>query len=317
MASLTDREDSTTVEAFISENNSSTHSLLSRGGSGYESLYGSFFGSYVSLTDDGGVYFSSLALTAILSVIVVVAIGLVAVVITLSVMLSACEQTHHSSINSGNPRMDSYCLSYQLNMELNNLHELAVPSKCLPQILGYIYGEQYLKDFEAVVGEARIYLEGLVANKAENSSVLLDIDETALSNFLSSNKRSKTYVDFQSVTWTNNSGLLPLVPMLNLYLELSATRWNIIFLSERPASACNVTAKNLLAAGYKSWAKLILRSEDEAKMTVKEYKSRKRVQLEEQGYQMMAIIGDQWSDLTGLATGVRVFKLPNPVYKIL
>lgn len=313
----TDREDSTTVEAYISENNSSTHSLLSRGGSGYESLYGSFFGSYFSLTDEGGVYISSVALTVILSAMVVVAIALVAVVITLSVMLSACEQTHHSSLNNDNPRIDSYCLSYQLNMELNNLHELAVPSKCLQQISGYIYGEQYLKDFEAVVGEARIYLEGLVADKAENSTVLLDIDETALSNFLSSNKSIETYVDFLSVPWTNDSELLPLVPMLNLYLELSTTRWNIIFLSERPASACNVTTKNLLAAGYKSWAQLILRSEDEAGMTVKEYKSRKRVQLEEQGYQTKAVIGDQWSDLTGLATGARVFKLPNPVYKIL
>ncbi|MCO5550911.1 hypothetical protein L7F22_004405 [Adiantum nelumboides] len=127
----------------------------------------------------------------------------------------------------------------------------------------------------------------------------------------------KTYVDFKPFTCTNNSELIPLVPVLNLYLELSAANWNIFFLSERPASAWNATARNLQNAGYRSWVQVILRSEDEAGMTVEEYKSRKKIQLEEEGYQIKAVIGDQWADLTGSATSARTFKLPNPVYHIL
>ncbi|KAI5077097.1 hypothetical protein GOP47_0006921 [Adiantum capillus-veneris] len=310
-----DRED----EAYPSENNLSTHSLLSREGSGYESLYGSFFGSYFSLTDGSGIYISSLALTIILSAMVFVAIALVTIVITLSVMLSACEKKHNSSLNFINPRFDSYCLSYQLNMELNNLQDLAIPSKCVSQFSNYIYGEQYLKDSEAVISSTRDYLKGLVADNIWNFTVVLDIDETTLSNFLSSRESIETYVDFISAaTWTDESELTPLVPMLNLYLELSAANWSMIFLSERPASAWNVTSRNLLAAGYRGWEQLILRSEDEAGMTVEEYKSRKRAQLEEEGYQIKAVIGDQWSDLTGSATSAaRMFKLPNPVYHIM
>lgn len=313
----TEPEESTIVEVLRFEENGSTHSLLNRGGSGYESLYGSFFGSYFSLNDGAGVYISSLALTMIISVVVVIAIVLVTVVITLSVMLSACEQKYHSSLNFDVSRDNGYCSSYQLNLELNNLQGQAVPSECLHQVAGYVHGGQYLEDFEAAVDSARRYLDGLVVDKIENSTIVLDVDETALSNILYSGKSIENFVDFISNPLVNNLESFPMAPLLNLYSELQAKNWKIVFLSERPASAWNATARSLVVAGYKSWALLILRSDDEAGMTVQEYKSSKRVQLEEQGYQIKAVLGDQWSDITGPATGARKFKLPNPIYQIL
>eukprot|EP00250_Pteridium_aquilinum_P005101 c15245_g1_i2 orf=484-1431(+) len=308
-------EESITVEV-PTEINTSTQSLLSRGGSGYESIYGSFFGSHFSLTDGSGIYISSLALTILLSIIVVVAIVLVTVVITLSVMLSACENKNQSSVNFDGSKIDSVCLSYQLNVELNNLQGQAVPLECSQKISEYVHGGQYLNDFKAVVDLARRYLNGLVVDNSKNHTIVLDIDETALSNFLYSSRRIETYMDLIFVPPMEKFESFPMVPLLDLYSELLAANWNIVFLSERPASAWNATAQNLVAAGYKSWVFLILRSDDEAGMTAQEYKSSKRVQLEKQGYEIKAVLGDQWSDITGPATGARTFKLPNLIYQI-
>lgn len=47
-----------------------------------------------------------------------------------------------------------------------------------------------------------------------------------------------------------------------------------------------------------------------------EYKSKERLKLVARGYRIWASLGDQWSDLTGDATGKRVFKLPNSLYYI-
>lgn len=46
------------------------------------------------------------------------------------------------------------------------------------------------------------------------------------------------------------------------------------------------------------------------------YKSKKRKELEDEGYRIHGSSGDQWSDLTGYAVAERSFKLPNPMYYI-
>jgi hypothetical protein len=74
--------------------------------------------------------------------------------------------------------------------------------------------------------------------------------------------------------------------------------------------------QNLLAVGYEGWTALILRSAEEETIPAVEYKTKERLKLEEQGYRIWSGFGDQWSDITGTASGSRTFKLPNPMYYI-
>ena len=46
------------------------------------------------------------------------------------------------------------------------------------------------------------------------------------------------------------------------------------------------------------------------------YKSAQRKKLEEEGYRIIGNVGDQWSDLLGTNSGIRTFKLPDPMYYI-
>jgi predicted secreted acid phosphatase len=79
---------------------------------------------------------------------------------------------------------------------------------------------------------------------------------------------------------------------------------------ERPA-----TIKNLKAAGYDGWAGLVFRPDAAFNMTTADYKSGERAKIVEQGYTIIANVGDQQSDLAG-GYAERAYKLPNPFYYI-
>ncbi|KAL3696581.1 hypothetical protein R1sor_010657 [Riccia sorocarpa] len=88
----------------------------------------------------------------------------------------------------------------------------------------------------------------------------------------------------------------------------------IFFVSARSESQRDVTAENLIAAGYdQGWEGLILRQSHEDALTNKDFKSLHRAELERKGYRILFNIGDQWSDLEGPPEN-RGFKLSNPMY---
>lgn len=151
-------------------------------GAGYESQYGSIFGSRFSLTDGSGVFISSMALTIIVSAIAIVGIVLVTVIITLAVLLSSCE--NRSTVTLEKQGFLDSCYSFRLNAELNNIQDWVVPSVCEDYISSYVHGGQYMKDVEISVDLARRYLKALTGKHDKRYAVVLDIDETALSNAL-------------------------------------------------------------------------------------------------------------------------------------
>ena len=144
---------------------------------GYESQYGSLFGSRFSITDGSGIFISSLAITIITSAIAVVGIILVAVIITLAVMLSSCG---NPTVSLGSQVLPSMCSSYHLNLELNNLQRWEIPLACESHISNYIHRGQYSKDVEVAVASARSYLMNLKVDHEPHYAIIFDIDETAL-----------------------------------------------------------------------------------------------------------------------------------------
>ncbi|KAG0492990.1 hypothetical protein HPP92_006060 [Vanilla planifolia] len=92
--------------------------------------------------------------------------------------------------------------------------------------------------------------------------------------------------------------------------------FQLILLTGRKETHRNTTEENLLAVGYRSWQKLILRDKlDSGKMAMA-YKSEKRAELMAQGYRIHGNSGDQWSDIMGSPMAQRSFKVPNPMYHI-
>jgi acid phosphatase len=116
--------------------------------------------------------------------------------------------------------------------------------------------------------------------------------------------------------WVMKASAPPLEPMLSLYTELRALNWSLALITGRSENQRDLTEQNLLAAGYEGWAALILRSEENEGVPAVEYKTKERLKLEEKGFRIWSGFGDQWSDLTGSASGSRTFKLPNPMYYI-
>lgn len=137
----------------------------------YGSRYG--FGTAYFEVDDRGIYLSSLALTVLAGFITTIGIILFTLVVTLAVMLGKCQ-------NSRAP--PNACASFALNTELNNLQGQLVPKECKGFVEGYVASGQYLTDFAGAVEAARAYLLGLEAGPDARDLVVLDIDETVLSN---------------------------------------------------------------------------------------------------------------------------------------
>lgn len=164
-----------------------------------------------------------------------------------------------------------------------------------------------------VVDNARLYASSL-GNAANNSAWVFDVDETSLSGY-----EQMLSIGFGYVAKLNHEWILeasaPAIPQtLQLYKQLRAAGFKVIFLTGRSVDEADATALNLERAGFNGFETLITRQPSERNMTAVEYKSLKRSQLvEKEGYNIVGCVGDQWSDLQGPYTGFKV-KLPNYIY---
>lgn len=295
----------------------SSQSLLSGRGSG---MYSS--SRYLQL-DDSGVYLTSLAVTVLISAIAIIGILLFTLVITLAILLASCQSKPDVVVKDGTgPEMGvDVCRSIILNFELNNIQGNNVfPSMCEEYVFQYMTRGQYVTDVNGAIEAAENCLISAIVNGDGSDTVILDIDETALSNFpyfSTFQHRSMLHKVDAWNHWVEEAKSPPLVPTLKLYQKLQNHGVALIFLSGRHENQRDSTVENLLHAGYSGWTMLIMRTKDEMQMNAQAYKSRHRLHLESKGLHVKGVIGDQWSDIRGPAVGNCTFKLPNPLYNIL
>lgn len=286
----------------------SRESLL---GSRRDSMYGSRYGfgnAYVQV-DDLGVYLSSVAVTVLTGVMATIGIILFTLVVTLAVMLGKCQKKPLSNA----------CASFAFNTEMNNLQGYLLPQECEGYVAGYVNSGQYHSDFAVAIEAARTYLNTIEADQDGKDLIVLDIDETALSNmpyYVDHHYGVETFNGETWNAWVNNASAPALDAMLSLYTDFRAQNWSFAFITGRSKSQYNKTAQNLYDTGYTGWKTLVLRLPDEENLTADEYKSKHRKRLEEEGYRIKSCLGDQWSDCSGESAGKRTFKLPNPMYYI-
>lgn len=182
----------------------------------------------------------------------------------------------------------------------------------------------YLPDIAAVYAAARAYIESR-AGQLSKSAVVLDIDETSLSNW--PNLAADDFGFFPNGACTLEAGFpcgfnawvargdaKPFDAARDFFNAAKAKRVAVFFITARKETQRAITEKNLRAAGYDGWTRLTL-LEDGDNRTSQAYKSAARAELVKEGYTIIANIGDQVSDLAG-GSAECTFKLPNPFYFI-
>src|SRR5262249_33680765 len=166
------------------------------------------------------------------------------------------------------------------------------------QLIKYHDGGNYIADIAAVMDAATAYVLGR-ANEVRRPAVVLDIDETSLSNW--DNLKADDFGFIEGGTCS----LQEKMP------------WGFSVGSIGGAIARSITTLwNLDRAGFNGWAGVATRPDDQHGSIVP-FKSGERDKVAEK-YTIVANIGDQDSDLEDLKgkSAECSFKLPNPYYFI-
>ena len=191
--------------------------------------------------------------------------------------------------------------------------------------LAYQRSGAYARDFAAVIAQAQAYVEQR-ASQVSRPAVVLDIDETALSNWPSIAANDFGYIPegpcdqlpkgpCGAHAWENASRAEVLAPTLALYQSARQRGVAVFFISGRDEAQRAATELNLRRAGYADWAGVVLRPPGPREPLAANYKAPRRARIAAQGYTIIANVGDQESDLAG-GYAERSFLLPNPFYFI-
>lgn len=186
-------------------------------------------------------------------------------------------------------------------------------------VQNYCESGEYTKDVSAVAQALTEYLQQRITTRKpdEKLALVLDIDETALSNLGHILANDFGYVDKIWHAWVQTARAPAIQPVLELYKTAVTGNVAVIFITGRNESQRIATEKNLREVGYTIWTKTYFRPDStiESKPPANEYKTMIRKQLTDEGYLIIANMGDQESDLTG-GYAEKIFKLPNPLYLI-
>jgi predicted secreted acid phosphatase len=191
----------------------------------------------------------------------------------------------------------------------------AAPPPSLPAVKSALveYGESgaWQADVAKVSARAERFLERR-AGSVERPALVLDIDETSLSNWPQQVESDFCYVRSEFTAWVLRGEAEALPGVLELYRTAVRLGVAVFFITGRPEEEREATERNLKAVGYDSWAGLHLRSSGGDRRT---FKISVRRQITEDGYTILANVGDQESDLVG-GYAERTFKIPNPFYEV-
>ena len=193
----------------------------------------------------------------------------------------------------------------QFISELKQYHECTCKCGC------------YAHDLDLEADRAISFLRKRTAGRSPNQklAVVLDIDETSLSNYAEMLKQNYIWDGKAFDAWVNTAQA-PAIPG-TLRIDKVATQLGveIFFITGRAEQERAATEQNLRAQGYE-WKSLTMRGPSEASETAEVYKSAVRARLAAQGYTIVLNVGDQWSDLKGKPGAEFSVKYPNPYYFI-
>lgn len=186
------------------------------------------------------------------------------------------------------------------------------------ELIQYHDSGLYQQELTEKIKQAQKYIiQRAIANQRHHPSqklaLVLDIDETSLSNYDKMVKHSfaPNREEIHQEIMAADSPVIQ--PTLALYQEAKKHGIKVFFVTGRDESERKATVRNLIKAGYKNWAGLYLRPSKYPFPSIIPFKSQARARISKEGYTIIASIGDQCSDIRG-GYAQKGFKLPNPYY---
>lgn len=189
----------------------------------------------------------------------------------------------------------------------------------------YYESGQYWTDL-AVVAEQAIDQIAAQAPAVSRPAVVFDIDETALSNWevIKANDFGRvidgpcTILPEGPCGWRAwdllaRSTVIP--STLDIFQTARDNGASVFFITGRPESQRAATEANLAAVGYLGYTALAMEPDDAHFVSAADFKTPQRAAIEQQGYTIIANVGDQPSDLAG-GHAQQTYLLPNPFYRI-
>jgi HAD superfamily, subfamily IIIB (Acid phosphatase) len=183
----------------------------------------------------------------------------------------------------------------------------------------------YLTDLQLAAAPAIAWI-GEQAPRVVRPAVVFDIDETALSNWEAikandfgrvidgpCNQLPQGPCGWQAWDLRASSTVIP--PTMDVYTTARDRGAAIFFITGRPESQRAATERNLATVGYTGYKQLIMEPTGAHYVSAADFKAPQRAQIEQQGYTIIANVGDQPSDLDG-GFSQRTYLLPNPFYRI-
>ncbi len=181
-------------------------------------------------------------------------------------------------------------------------------------VLQYATSGEYGRDLAAVALQANKYVSKRVtrAKPDQKLAIVFDIDETTLSNLSEMQENDFGYIPAIWNRWLAEARAPAIVPVQAVYETAVRHNVAVFFITARHENQRASTEKNLRQVGYDTWQKAYFMADDTEK-PARLYKTAIRAQIEQDGYTIIANVGDQNSDLQG-GHAEKTFKLPNPFY---
>ena len=181
------------------------------------------------------------------------------------------------------------------------------------EVKEYYESGKYGDELNEVIKNAREQFQEVKFK--ENSVIIFDVDETVLNNYGLAELMGFGYVYEMNKKW-NKELKAPAIPQVKeLYDFLIEKGAGIVFLTGRNIPEYEATYKNLKQEGYEVFDTLITQRKHEYELSALEFKSSKRKEITEKGYEIIGTVGDQWNDLNGEYHGIQI-KIPNYLYLI-
>jgi acid phosphatase len=189
-------------------------------------------------------------------------------------------------------------------------------------ITEYIDSGRYHADVARVVAAATAWVEER-APQAHRPAIVIDIDETALSNWQAYRVNDWARIlrgpcDLEHGPcgirqWQAMGRSVALGPTRDLVARAHALGVAVFFVTGRPDKLRAATERNLREQGFEWDGVVLLKKHGKRFPSAVDFKAPARKRIAEQGYTILLSMGDQQSDLDG-GYAERTFKLPNPVY---
>lgn len=193
------------------------------------------------------------------------------------------------------------------------------------EALHYYDSGAYLTDLQLAAAPAVAWINEQ-APLVNRPAVVFDIDETALSNWDAIKAN-----DFGRViggpcnelpqgpcgwrAWDLRAQSTVIPPTMDIFTTAKDHGAAIFFITGRDETQRAATERNLLDVGYAGYTRLIMEPPGAHYVSAADFKAPQRAQIEQQGYTIIANVGDQPSDLDG-GFSQRTYLLPNPFYRI-